>query len=235
MAPQFIRVLSLDLARKPDVEEREKPVKPLLGEIDYFVANAVRLPTGADTGMRTYPPLVIAGKNRGFVVVMQADQQTGVPNLSLDISVSGALRGSGVLRLLPRGVAVEKVALKPAQNELMALPPSADGLLHGAVEIKMGHERRTLPVAFLQPREDGLYRYRYDFDRDGADEWVLENSNLRLIVSPESGGRALALVDKTSGQNLATSVGLFRDGFSFTAANPPGADEGARARALWSF
>ncbi|MGA8307317.1 MAG: beta-galactosidase [Candidatus Acidiferrales bacterium] len=228
MAPQFIRVLSLELARKPNVEEREKPVKPSLGEIDYFVANAVRLPTGADTGMRTYPPLVIAGKNRGFVVVMQADQQTGVPNLSLDISVSGPLRGSGVLRLLPRGVAVEKVALKPAQNELMALPPSTDGLLHGTVEIKMGHERRALPVAFLQPREDGLYRYRYDFDRDGADEWVLENSNLRLIVSPESGGRALALVDKTSGQNLATSVGLLRDGFSFTA-NPAGADE-ARAR-----
>ena len=117
----------------------------------------------------------------------------------------------------------------------MALPPSTDGLLHGAVEIKMGHERRTLPVAFLQPREDGLYRYRYDFDRDGADEWVMENSNLRLIVSPESGGRALALVDKTSGQNLATSVGLFRDGFSFTAAaNPPGADEG-RARGRYGL
>ncbi|MGB9246078.1 MAG: beta-galactosidase [Candidatus Acidiferrales bacterium] len=235
MAPQFIRVLSLELARKPNVDEREKPVKPGLGEIDYFVANAVRLPTGADTGMRTYPPLVMAGKNRTFVVVMQADQQTGVPNLSLDLSVSGALRGSGVLRLLPRGVAVEKVALKPAQNELMALPPSTDGLLHGAVEIKMGHERRTLPVAFLQPSEDGLYRYRYDFDRDGADEWVMENSNLRLIVSPESGGRALALVDKTSGQNLATSVGLFRDGFSFTAAtNPPGADE-ARARGRYGL
>ena len=62
MAPQFIRVLSLDLATKPNVEEREKPVKPSLGEIDYFVANAVRLPTGADTGMRTYPPLRDCGE-----------------------------------------------------------------------------------------------------------------------------------------------------------------------------
>jgi hypothetical protein len=235
MAPQFIRVLSLDLPSKPHVEEREKPPKPGLGQIDYFVSNAVRLPTGADTRMRTYPPLVIAEKNRSFVVVMQADHQTGVPNMSLDLSVTGALRGSGALRLLPRGVSVEKVALKPAQNELMALPASADGLLHSDIEVRLGHERRTLPVAFLQPREDGLYRYRYDFDRDGADEWVLENSNLRLIISPESGGRALALVDKASGQNLATSVGLFRDGFSFTAAaNPPGADEG-RARGRYGL
>ncbi|HEY2109978.1 MAG TPA: beta-galactosidase [Candidatus Acidoferrales bacterium] len=233
MAPQFIRVLSLDMPSKPHVDERAKPARPALGEIDYFVENAVRLPTGADTGMRTYPPLVIAGKNRVFVVVMQADQQTGIPNLSLDLSVSGALRGSGVLRLLARGVAVEKIALKPVQNELMALPASADGLLHSDIEVRLGHERRTLPVAFLQPREDGVYRYRYDFDRDGADEWVLENSNLRLIISPESGGRALALVDKTSGQNVATSVGLLRDGFSFTA-NPPGADE-TRARGRYGL
>ena len=224
MAPQFIRVLSLDLSTKPHVAEREKPLKPALDEIDVFVANAVRLPTGADTGMRTYPPLVIAEKNRSFVVVMQADNQTGAPNLALDLSASGPLHGSAVLRLLPRGVAVEKLALKPAQSELMALPASADGFLHGGIEMKMGRERRTLPVAFLQPREDGMYHYRYDFDRDGADEWVLENSNLRLIISPESGGRALALVDKASGQNLSTSVGLLRDNFSFTD-NPPAGDE----------
>ncbi len=235
MAPQFIRVLSLDLPSKPHIEEREKPVKPGLGEIDYFVSNAVRLPTGADTGMRTYPPLLIAERNRTFVVVMQADQQTAVPNMSLDLSVSGALHGSGALRLLPRGVAVEKITLKPAQNELLALPASADGLLHSDIEVRLGHERRTLPVAFLQPRADGVYHYRYDFDRDGADEWVMENSSLRLIVSPESGGRALALVDKTSGQNLATSVGLFRDGFSFTAAgSPPGADEGRGRQGLFN-
>jgi hypothetical protein len=233
MAPQFARVLSLDLPTKPHVAEPEKPVKPTLDSIDYFVSNAVRLPTGADAGMRTYPPLVIAEKNRSFVVVMQAENQTGVPNLSFDLSLSGALHGNGLIRLLPHGVAVEKLALKPAQNELMALAPSADGLLHGTIEIRMGRERRTLPVAFLQPQEDGVYHYRYDFDRDGADEWVLENSNLRLIISPESGGRALALVAKTSGQNLSTSVGLFRDNFSFTS-DLAGADE-ARARGRYGL
>jgi hypothetical protein len=232
-APRFARVLSLDLPTKPHVAEPEKPMKPTLDDIGYFVANALRLPTAADAGMRTYPPLLIAEKSRSFVVVTQAENQTGVPNLSLDISLSGSLHGSGGLRLIPRGVAIEKVSLKPSQSELMALPPSADGLLHSTMEIKLGHDRRTMPVAFLQPREDGVYHYRYDFDRDGADEWVLENSNLRLIISPESGGRALALVDKTSGQNLSTSVGFFRDNFSFTA-NRPGIDE-VRARGRYGL
>ena len=42
-----------------------------------------------------------------------------------------------------------------------------------------------------------------------------------LIVSPESGGRALALIDKSWAASVSTSVGLFRDNFSFTE-NPPG-------------
>jgi hypothetical protein len=164
---------------------------------------------------------------------VQGENQTGVANLTLDISVSGALRGSGSVRLLPRGVAIDKVALKPSQYELLALPPGADGLLHSTMEIKMGHERRTMPVAFLQPKENGVYHYRYDFDRDGAEEWVLENPQLRVIVSPESGGRAVGAVDKTSGESIATSVGLFRDNFSFTE-NPQSTSE-LRARGRYGL
>jgi hypothetical protein len=232
-APRYVRVVSVDLSAKPHVPESERPVKPTLDDIDYFVSNTLRLPTGGDSAMRVFPPLVVADKKKTFAVVMQAGNETGVANQLLEISVNGALHGSGSVRLLPRGVAVEKVALKPSQNELMALPPSADGLLHGTMEVKLGREKRTLPVAFLQPREDGVYHYRYDFDRDGADEWILENSNLRLIVSPESGGQALALVDNSSGANMSTSVGLFRDNFSFTE-NPPGGNE-LRARGRYGL
>jgi hypothetical protein len=234
-APRFVRVLAFDMPSKPHVPEPEKPTKPGLDDIDTFVANAMRLPTGADAAIRSFPPLLTltTEKNRSFALVMQGDNQTGVANLSVDINVSGVLHGSGTLRLFPRGVAIEKVQLKPSLNELMALPASADGLLHGTVELKMGHERRTIPMAFLQPKDGGEYHYRYDFDRDGADEWVLENSSLRLIVSPESGGRALAFVDKTSGENLSSSVGFLRDNFSFTE-NPPGGSE-LRARGRYGL
>jgi hypothetical protein len=39
----------------------------------------------------------------------------------------------------------------------MTLPPSADGLLHGAIEIKTGTSGGVL-VAFCS-REDGVYHY----------------------------------------------------------------------------
>jgi hypothetical protein len=229
-APRFVRMLSVDLPSKPHVPEPAKPTKPTLDDIDYFVANAVRLPTGGDATMRTYPPLVRADKKGSFAIVIQAENETGVAGLSLDISVNGALHGGGILRLIPRGISIEKVTLKPSLNELAALPPSADGFLRSTMEIKMGRDRRTIPVTFLRPKEGGAYYYRYDFDRDGADEWALENSNLQLIVSPESGGRALALVDKSAGANLSTSVGLFRDNFSFTENSSVGNIDRARGR-----
>jgi hypothetical protein len=75
--------------------------------------------------------------------------------------------------------------------------------------------------------------YQFDFDRDGANEWVLENSALRLIVSPESGGRALALISKDLSLNLITSVGALRDNFSY-AVNPPGVPSG-RARGRYGL
>ncbi len=53
---------------------------------------------------------------------------------------------------------------------------------------------------------------------------MLENDRLRLIVSPESGGRAVALIDKSWAANVSTSVGLLRDNFSFTE-NPPGINQ----------
>ncbi len=229
-APRFVRVLSVELSAKPHVPEPEKPVRPTLDDINYFVANALRLPAGGDATMRTFPPLIVADKKGSFGVVVQAENETGAANLTLDISVNGALRGSGMLRLFPRGISIEKVPLKPSLNELLALPPSADGFLRSTMEIKLGHDRRTIPVAFLQPNSSGIYHYRYDFDRDGADEWVLENSRLQLIVSPESGGRAIALVDKSAGANLSTSVGLFRDNFSFTENTNVANAERARGR-----
>src|SRR5215472_9053022 len=106
----------------------------------------------------------------------------------------------------------------------MALAPGPDGLIRGTINLKAGHDLRTMPVAFLPPDTKGTNHYRFDFDRDGADEWVLENSQLRLIVSPESGGRAIALMDKSNGENISTSVGLLRDNFSYTES-PAGVSE----------
>ena len=108
-----------------------------------------------------------------------------------------------------------------------------NGLLHGSIEAREGHDRKHSAIFYVPLRADATTAYRYDFDDDGALEWVLENSNLRLIMSPASGGRALALVDKSTGFDVLSSVGALRDGFSFTP-NPPGISA-ERARGRYGF
>ena len=232
-APLFQRIVKIDLPYKPHVAEAEKPGKPAPADLNFFVANAVRMPTSENAFLRTFPPLVVPDSNRGLIVLLQGENRSKGEAQSADISVAGPLHGNGTLWIPAGGAWIEKIQLKPSPKDVMALTPASDGLLHGTIEIRAGHDRRSLPVAFLQPKEAGTSHYRFDFDRDGADEWVLENASLRLIVSPESGGRAIALTDKSSGMSLTTSVGLLRDHFAFTE-NPVGINP-ARVRGKYGL
>jgi hypothetical protein len=72
----------------------------------------------------------------------------------------------------------------------------------------------------VSPNEAGNTHYQYDFDRDGEPEWVLENDRLRIIVSPADAGRALALVDKSTNDDLITLGGAFHDFLTLAASVP---------------
>jgi glycosyl hydrolase family 35 len=233
IAPQFHRALKIDLPNKPHLPELEKSQKFTPGELGYFVANAVRLPVSQGAFLRTYPPLVLLEPKGTSAVVLQAENFNFGELLSVDVSIQGPLRGGGTLHVLPRNSSVEKIELKPSGKELMAMSPAEDGFIRGTIELRVKNDRRKFPVAFLQPPTNGTIHYRYDFDRDGADEWVLENASMRMIVSPESGGQIIALVEKSSGANLSTSVGLLRDAFSHSE-NPQGANE-SRARGRYGL
>lgn len=229
-APHFLRLLKIDLPYTPQVAESAKRAKPDPKDLEYFVENAVRLPVSATAFVRTFPPLVTLEPDSPTTVLLQGENHNAIALQDVDISVDGALRGNTSGRILPGSATIEKIKLRPSGKDAMTLPTAPDGLLHGTIEIRSGHDRRTIPIAFLQTRRGGTTHYRYDFDRDGADEWVLENANLRLIVSPESGGRAMALVEKSSGANVSTSVGLLRDDFSFVEHSSGSADLRARGR-----
>jgi hypothetical protein len=232
-APTFLRELSIDLPYTPHVPEIEKPGKPTPNEFDYSVWNALRLPVSATTFLRTYPPLVVVNSDQPAAVLFSAiNHNSKLPRIG-DISISGPLHGSDTFNVPQEHDSVAKVSLKPSGAEALALPPDADGLLHGTIKVRSGRDQQIIPIAFLQLQKDGISHYRFDFDRDGADEWVLENSHLRLIVSPASGGRAIALADKSNGSNLITSVGLLRDAFSYTE-NPIGGNP-LRARGRYGL
>jgi hypothetical protein len=232
-APQFQRFLTVTLPYKPQAPEAPKPSKPKPSEFTFFVANAVRLPTSGNTFLRTYPPLVVLDLERPTNVLIQAENRNPQSPREASISISGDLHGSGSLHVMHNGTGIEKVRLKTLDRDAPPPVPGVDGLLHGTIEVRSGADVRSMPIAFLPPRPGGTNHYRYDFDRDGADEWVLENARLRLIVSPESGGQAVGLVDKSTGASLATSVGLLRDNFAYTE-NSQGAGP-LRPRGRWGL
>lgn len=213
-APGFLRTLKIDLPYKPDVPEAQKPGKPQVQDFDFAVANAIRLPAGGGSFVRTYPPLVELAPNRQTTVLIQAENRDPLNPRDGVASIDGDLRGSGSVHVPAPGISIDKVRIRPADKA--AFDASTETFLHGTVRVQVGKDDRSVPVTFLKLRDTGTTKYRYDFDRDGADEWVLENASLRLILSPEAGGQGVGFIDKVSGGNLSTSVGLFRDAFSYT-------------------
>ncbi|MCX6615518.1 MAG: DUF1926 domain-containing protein, partial [Acidobacteria bacterium] len=73
-----------------------------------------------------------------------------------------------------------------------------------------------------EPKEPGrsLIPHRGTARLDGEQECVLENERLRAVFSPGSGGRAFEIIDKSTGHNLTTTVGAFRDRFSYYEQAP---------------
>ena len=81
------------------------------------------------------------------------------------------------------------------------------------VNLSDGKLSETVKVHLLALRKGEAIAFAYDMDRDGFDDYVLENEFLRLIVSPNAGARAFALINKRTGANVFTSVGGLRDKF----------------------
>ena len=232
-SPRFRRKLKLQLPYVPHVATVPRESDRGRGWSELSVVNALRLPMGPGTNLGTSPPLVVVDDPRAVRVTFEASNSDREFRGDIDVSVTGAYKGSSGLRILPGQVAVDTTKLKPPATDdpaRRASEPDENGLLRGNIEAREGHDRKHSAIFYVPLRADGTTAYRYDFDSDGALEWVLENASVRLIVSPASGGRALALVDKITGFDLLSSAGALRDGFSFTP-NPPGiAPERARGR-----
>ncbi|QQS48899.1 MAG: beta-galactosidase [Acidobacteriota bacterium] len=89
------------------------------------------------------------------------------------------------------------------------------------VTISDGEKTEIAHVNFIALRKGEAVAFTYDIDRDGFDDVVMENDFLRLIVSPNAGGRAFALINKITGKNILTSVGGLRDRFAVLDPSDP--------------
>lgn len=100
-----------------------------------------------------------------------------------------------------------------ATFDMQATPQSGSGIYRFVIALDSGkyHSSEEVFVAAIAPGE--AIAYTLDYDRDGFPDVILENSSLRLFVSPNDGGRAYACVNKTTGTNAFNSVGGMRDNF----------------------
>jgi hypothetical protein len=116
------------------------------------------------------------------------------------------------------GTAFLPVELQPHETRtseyVFGFPPGTRQVLH-PFEIKLndGQTTELAKVNCVALRKGEAVAFAYDIDQDGFDDYVLENEWLRLIVSPQAGARAFALIDKRTGTNVFTSVGGLRDKF----------------------
>ena len=221
-APAYRRVLLIHLRYTPHVVEKKDPGKDHRQESEYEVFDAVRLPLAADASILSSPPLILTEPVGEGHLVVASWNRTDNSRL-VDFSLDGAFHGSGWGRVFPGEQLFSRLRFQPTHNTATAdaiANPGADGLLRGQLALRSGHEHGSLPILFVTATDAGNTHYQYDFDRDGAPEWVLESNRLRLIVSPADGGRALALVDKSTSDDLIALGGALHDLLVPTTAAP---------------
>jgi len=120
----------------------------------------------------------------------------------------------------------DHVALTPALTQLVlpakaeenveihAAPDGGSGIYRLAIDLHSGNYKASEDVVVVAWRKGEALAYQLDYDRDGFPDIILENSAVRLFVSPYEGGRAFAFVNKVTGANALNSVGGMRDNFT---------------------
>jgi len=220
-APDFLRVLKVHLRYSPHVVEKQAPAKHPRG-FTFEVFNAVKFPLGSEASISTQPPLILADAGSGGSLVVSSRNSSEAGRL-VDFSLNGAFHGTSSARIFPGEQDLTRLRFQPTRAPGGTESPpaaSSDGLLHGELGIHSGRSQKGGPVLLVTPGENKTIHYQYDFDRDGALESVLESNRLRLIVSPADGGRALALVDKSTNEDLITFGGALYDRFDRADADP---------------
>jgi hypothetical protein len=214
-APGYFRTLTMHLRYTPHVVEKPDPAKRRRRYFEYRAIDAIGLPLANDASLPSNPPLVLADPEDGGHLVISAWNHSNSGRM-INFELEGPFHGSGTVNVLPDQQQLTRIRFQPERNSQAENSPATSpnsGLLDGQLQIRSGHDHATSTILYLVARKNENRHYRYDFDRDGSAEWVLESSRLRVIVSPTDGGRALALVDKSLNANLVTLGGALQEMF----------------------
>lgn len=98
--------------------------------------------------------------------------------------------------------------------DIRALPERGTGIYQISVHLSSGSLELSDAIVLAAVESGKALAYSFDYDRDGFDDIILENQNIRCFISPNAGGRSFALVLKDSNHNAFNSVGGMRDTFT---------------------
>jgi hypothetical protein len=121
--------------------------------------------------------------------------------------------GSGLV-ITPSSSPVVLPADGETTVQLRATPEKGSGLYRFDIHFQSGTYTATEGVLLVAIRPGEAVAYPLDYDRDGFEDLILENQQVRLFLSPHAGGRSFAFELKDSGVNAFNSVGGMRDSFT---------------------
>lgn len=165
----------------------------------------VTWPLRVDKAQRLHPPLFYPSDENATEAKLKLRLVNNTPqSLTLNRSALGV--ASAPLQMKPEEVIVAEYTYTFAPGSLQVLNPFE-------ITLSDGVTTEVAKVAFVALKKGEAVVFAYDVDQDGFDDYVLENERLRLIVSPQAGARAIALIDKRSGVNAFASEGALGDKF----------------------
>jgi Glycosyl hydrolases family 35 len=222
-APDYVRVVKVYLRYTPQVAEKNAPVKHPPRAFDLSVLSAMRLPLGQGPSLESNPALILVphdaatGEKSEPMVVRTNNRGDG--SVSFAMHLTGPFTASDSVHV-DSGDSVFS-SLKAIADPLAPPTWPADGRLTGELKLSSGAQELRFPLLFQEIGANGLFHFAFDFERDGSPDWVLGNGALRLFLSPRDGGRILALVSASSGENFTTTVGALRDWFIMNGETEP--------------
>jgi hypothetical protein len=175
----------------------------------YTLSPVVNFPLREDQSFPLVHPALVSMKLPGVAVLhlQLRNWRSSAQTIKIRISGDG-------LRFYPGTSEVKLPSSGEQTIDIRALPTQGSRLYQISIRLNSGSFEASDSVSLAAIEPGKSLAYAFDYDRDGFEDVILENQNIRCFISPHAGGRSFAMVLKDSNHNAFNSVGGMRDTFA---------------------